>query len=201
MASKNSMLLGIMLVLCATSTMAKNIECENMEVSKCAFAVSSTGFRCVLEKTLALRGRLEVQTCRTSTITADNFNGTVESDECIISCGLDRTSFGISSDSLLEPHFTDKLCSDECYHGCPNIIDLYFNLAAGEGVFLPKMCEAKRGSRRREMTEFRRTMVAVAGPETSLAASPWASMDSVAASPEQSVEFLGLGLGPVQPPM
>ncbi|XP_039135276.1 uncharacterized protein LOC120272505 [Dioscorea cayenensis subsp. rotundata] len=194
MASKNSMFLALVLVLSATLTMAKDIECENMEVSKCAFSVSSTGFRCVLEKRLALRGRLEVQTCRTSTIKAESFKGFVETDECIVGCGLDRTSFGISTDALLEPHFTDKLCSNQCYNGCPNIIDLYFNLAAGEGVFLPKMCEVRQGRARREMVELRsgggKLVAAAAVPE---------SMESHASSPQSSVVFLGLG--PVQPPL
>ncbi|GJT58529.1 putative PAR1 protein [Tanacetum coccineum] len=50
------------------------------------------------------------------------------------SCGLNRNVLGISSDSLLESKFTQKLCSTQCYNGCPNIVDLYFNLAAGEEI-------------------------------------------------------------------
>ncbi|KAF7147004.1 hypothetical protein RHSIM_Rhsim03G0186700 [Rhododendron simsii] len=45
-------------------------------------------------------------------------------------CGLGRSVLGISSDSLLEAHFLQKLCSTQCYNSCPNIVDLYFNLAA-----------------------------------------------------------------------
>ena len=57
----------------------------------------------------------------------------IETDECVRACGVDRNSIGISSDSLLEPQFTAKLCAPACYQKCPNIVDLYFNLAAGEG--------------------------------------------------------------------
>lgn len=57
----------------------------------------------------------------------------IETDACVKACGVDRNSVGISSDALLEPQFTAKLCSPACYQNCPNIVDLYFNLAAGEG--------------------------------------------------------------------
>ena len=57
----------------------------------------------------------------------------METDECVNACGVDRKSVGISSDSLLEPQFMSKLCSPNCYQKCPNIVELYFNLAAGEG--------------------------------------------------------------------
>ena len=75
----------------------------------------------------------EAYVCRTSEIEADKVTDWVESDHCIEACGLDRKSLGISSDSLLDSGFTRKLCSTQCYNGCLNIIDLYFNLAAGEG--------------------------------------------------------------------
>lgn len=72
--------------------------------------------------------------CRTSTIEAEkNLKGWIETDECIAACRLNRNTMGISSDSLLDRHFVQKLCSPGCYKGCPNIADLYFNLAAGEG--------------------------------------------------------------------
>lgn len=38
---------------------------------------------------------------------------------------MDRKSLGISSDSLLDSHFTNKLCSPHCYDNCPNIVDLF----------------------------------------------------------------------------
>ncbi|XP_043715582.1 uncharacterized protein LOC122663976 [Telopea speciosissima] len=95
----------------------------------------------------------------------------METDQCIEACGLDRISLGISSDSLLDSLFTQKLCSPLCYDNCPNIVDLYFNLAAGEGnppipdlyfnlaatqgVFLPQLCEAQGANARRKMSEIR----------------------------------------------
>jgi len=60
----------------------------------------------------------------------------IESEECINACGLERMAVGMSTDSLLEPEFSAKLCSSECRNNCPNIVDLYVNLAAGEGQSL-----------------------------------------------------------------
>lgn len=95
--------------------------------------MSSEGKRCVLEKRVKRTGE-EAYTCRTSEIEVEKqIKGHIESDECIKACGLDRKSFGISSDSLMERGFTQNLCSPQCYQSCPNIVDLYFNLAAGEG--------------------------------------------------------------------
>lgn len=137
--------------------------CEYLDQDVCAFAVSSTGKRCVLEKHVK-RGGQESYTCGTSEVEAEKIRNWVETDECIKACGLDRKSFGISSDSLLESRFTKKLCSSKCYSGCPNVVDLYFNLAAGEGVFLPKLCEAQGGSVRREMAEIRSSGLVAPGP-------------------------------------
>ncbi|XVE97002.1 hypothetical protein REPUB_Repub02eG0272900 [Reevesia pubescens] len=68
----------------------------------------------------------------------------IDTDECVRACGVDRNSVGISSDSLLEPQFTAKLCAPACYQKSPNIVDLYFNLAAGQGLCLPDLCDAQR---------------------------------------------------------
>lgn len=75
----------------------------------------------------------EAYTCRTSDIEADKLKDIIETDHCVKACGLDRKTLGISSDSLLESRFTNQLCSPTCYNGCLNVVDLYFNLAAGEG--------------------------------------------------------------------
>jgi hypothetical protein len=64
---------------------------------------------------------------------AENQQEWIESDECVRSCGLERISFGLSTDLLLDSQSTAMLCSPECVNNCPNIIDLYINLAAGEG--------------------------------------------------------------------
>lgn len=108
--------------------------CENLDQDTCAFAVSSSGKRCVLEKQVKRSGQ-EVYSCRTSDIEADKLSDWIETEQCIKACGLDRKTFGISSDSLLDSSFTQKLCSPQCYNNCPNIVDLHFNLAAGEGEF------------------------------------------------------------------
>ncbi|KAH7854869.1 hypothetical protein Vadar_018589 [Vaccinium darrowii] len=110
--------------------------------------------RCVLEKSVKRCGE-ESYTCRASEIEADKLKDWVETDQCIDACGLERTVLGISSDSLLEAHFLQKLCSTQCYDSCPNIVDLYFNLAAGEGVFLPKLCETRGENVRRGLAEIK----------------------------------------------
>ncbi|TYI53056.1 hypothetical protein E1A91_D12G291800v1 [Gossypium mustelinum] len=124
---------------------------------------ATLGKRCVLEKHVK-RSCEEEYICRTSEIEADKINNWIETDQCVKSCGLDRKSFGISSDSLLESCFTSMLCSPQCYNGCPNVIDLYFNLAAGEGIFLPKLCEAQKGNIRRGMSEIRSSGMVAPGP-------------------------------------
>ncbi|GMN44600.1 hypothetical protein TIFTF001_013796 [Ficus carica] len=151
------------LALCVQGTFG-GITCENLDQETCAFAVSSSGKRCVLEKHVRRSG-VEAYTCRASDIEADKLNDVIETDGCINACGLDRKTLGISSDSLLESRFTQQLCSPQCYDSCPNVVDLYFNLAAGEGVFLPKLCESKAGNVRRGMAELRSSGFVVApGP-------------------------------------
>ncbi|KAL3834417.1 hypothetical protein ACJIZ3_009153 [Penstemon smallii] len=140
-----------------------NIACENLNKDSCAFAVSSTGHRCVLEKHVRRSGE-DLYTCTTSEIEAENLKDWIETDECINACGLQRKSLGISSDFLLESRFAQKICSNECYKSCPNVVDLYFNLAAGEGVFLPKLCEAEGVNARRGMAEIKSSGFVAPGP-------------------------------------
>ncbi|CAN4085908.1 unnamed protein product [Withania somnifera] len=141
-----------------------DIACKNLNEDCCAFAISSTGKRCVLEKHLRRSGE-EVYTCRTSRIEADKLKDWIETDECIEACGVDRNALGISSDALLESRFISKICSSACYKHCPNIIDLYYNLAAGEGVYLPKLCAEQKENGRREMAEIRSSRFAAPVPE------------------------------------
>uniref|UniRef100_A0A5B6ZPW7 PAR1 protein n=1 Tax=Davidia involucrata TaxID=16924 RepID=A0A5B6ZPW7_DAVIN len=167
MASYNSLrtlaILALALAFCFQGTLG-GIACENLNKDSCAYAVSSSGKRCVLEKSVRRSGE-EAYTCRTSEIEADKLKDWIETNQCIEACGLDRTALGISSDSLLESHFTQKLCSSQCYDSCPNIVDLYFNLAAGEGVFLPKLCEALQGANvRRGMAEIKSSGYVAPGP-------------------------------------
>jgi hypothetical protein len=71
--------------------------------------------------------------CKSSEVLVHRISEYIETDQCVEACGVDRNMIGISSDALLEPQVTSKLCSPACYHECTNIVDLYFNLAAGEG--------------------------------------------------------------------
>lgn len=106
--------------------------CEELPKEMCSFSIASSGKRCVLETGRVEDGRMEYQ-CRTSEVMVEGMSQYIETDQCVKACGVDRKSVGISSDALLDPYFTAKLCSPSCYNNCPNIIDLYFNLAAGEG--------------------------------------------------------------------
>jgi hypothetical protein len=106
--------------------------CEDLPKNVCAFSVASSGKRCLLETSVAGDGRVEYE-CRTSEVMVQRIYEYIESDKCVEACGVDRKMVGISSDALLEHQFTAKLCSPACYQECPNIVDLYFNLAAGEG--------------------------------------------------------------------
>jgi hypothetical protein len=106
--------------------------CEDLPKDVCAFSIASSGKRCLLETSVAGDGSVEYQ-CRTSEVLVQRMAEYIETDQCVHACGVDRNMVGISSDALLEPQFTAKLCSPACYQECPNVIDLYFNLAAGEG--------------------------------------------------------------------
>ncbi|KAJ8448717.1 hypothetical protein Cgig2_010604 [Carnegiea gigantea] len=161
------------------------ITCEQLNKEDCAFAVSSSGKRCVLEKYVRRSGE-EAYKCTTSNIEADKLKDLVETNQCIEACGLDRDTLGISSDSLLESRFTKKLCSPQCYQSCPNIVDLYFNLAAGEGVFLPNLCETQSKNPMRAKAEIKSSGI-----------NPVVLSDAPSISPISSADLLG---SPVMPP-
>ncbi|KAJ1420091.1 hypothetical protein SESBI_14529 [Sesbania bispinosa] len=127
--------------------------CEDLPKDVCAFSVASSGKRCLLETEKRANGEIEYQ-CRTSEVVVERMAEYIETDQCVESCGVDRNSVGISSDAFFEPQFTGKLCSPACYQKCPNIVDLFFNLAAGEGVFLPALCEKQKTNPRRAMVEL-----------------------------------------------
>uniref|UniRef100_A0A2N9G7R0 Uncharacterized protein n=1 Tax=Fagus sylvatica TaxID=28930 RepID=A0A2N9G7R0_FAGSY len=103
-------------------------------------------------------------------------------NDCISACGIDRLTVGISSDSLLEPQFTAKLCSDACFQLCPNVVDLYFNLALAEGAYLPDVCDAK-WSGPQHAIEFK-SSGSVPPPASDIAMA--LISDAPAPSPEQS---------------
>ncbi|XP_061339668.1 uncharacterized protein LOC133286287 [Gastrolobium bilobum] len=129
------------------------VVCEELPKDVCAFSIASSGKRCLLETATTAEGGVEYQ-CRTSEVVVESMAEYIETDQCVDSCGVERKFVGISSDAFLEPQFTAKLCSPPCYHKCHNIVDLYFNLAAGEGVFLPDLCEKLRTNPRRAMVEL-----------------------------------------------
>ncbi|XP_022857076.1 uncharacterized protein LOC111378135 [Olea europaea var. sylvestris] len=127
--------------------------CDNLPTNFCSFAIASSGKRCVLENYKDDVGKLEY-TCKTSEVVVERMAGYIETDQCVKACGADRSFVGISSDALLVPQFTKSLCSPACYQNCPNIVDLYFNLAAGEGVYLPRLCEKQKTEPHRAMLEL-----------------------------------------------
>ncbi|OIT06768.1 hypothetical protein A4A49_05887 [Nicotiana attenuata] len=139
------------------------IVCEDLSVGKCAYSVDSLGKRCTLETYESSEGTTGYQ-CKTSEVVVaiNGIANWIESDECISACGANRDSVGISSDYLLESSFTFKLCSQQCYQKCPNIVDLYYNLALGEGVYLPAFCKGKKLNGRREMSQIQSSGAALA---------------------------------------
>ncbi|KAJ0987844.1 hypothetical protein J5N97_006200 [Dioscorea zingiberensis] len=145
-----ALLLSLSLIL--PSALA-GVICEDLPQDLCAFAISASSKRCLLESVPRYDGPTEYQ-CRTSEVVVGRMSNWIETDDCVRACGVDRNSVGISSDALMEPQFASKLCSVACYQNCPNIVDLYFNLAAGEGVFLPDLCEAQRVNPHRAMVEL-----------------------------------------------
>ncbi|KGN57378.1 uncharacterized protein LOC101212311 [Cucumis sativus] len=157
----------------------------------CAFAVSWWGNRCVLEKTVKLDGE-EGFTCRTSKIMeVKKLRNRVETEKCVRRCGLDRNTLGISSDSLLDTRFTQNLCSSRCYNHCPNIVHLFTNLAAAEGLSLPKLCNAEGGNMRsREMSNIRSSGIVASGPIQS------ASISIAPAVAQEPLQFNSMSFAP-----
>ncbi|KAK4432321.1 hypothetical protein Salat_0994200 [Sesamum alatum] len=165
MASKSSIKLTTLVLFFACSlflpaTLAE-VVCENLPENLCSFAIASSGKRCVLENYKSEEGSVDY-TCKTSEVVVERLAGYLETDECVTACGVDRKFVGISSDAFLTPEFISSLCSPACYQNCPNIVDLYFDLAAGEGVFLPALCEKQKSSPHRAMLELLSSSAAAA---------------------------------------
>ncbi|CAN1167054.1 hypothetical protein LINPERPRIM_LOCUS34577 [Linum perenne] len=103
-------------------SIAGDLVCEELEPKLCAYSVSSSGKRCVLENYMPWKGAVEYQ-CKTSeVVTTTTMKEWIETEECVNDCGLDRSSV-----------FVAKLCSWPCLLSCPNVVDLYSNLAQAEG--------------------------------------------------------------------
>ncbi|XP_056161960.1 uncharacterized protein LOC115684136 [Syzygium oleosum] len=165
-----------------------DIVCEQLPAELCSFSIASNGRRCVLENYVSpTDGKMEYE-CKTSQVAVDIMHEWIETDDCIHACGVDRESVGISSDALLQPHFTAKLCSPACYYNCPNIVDLYFNLALAEGVYLSDLCKVQLSNPKRVMREVR-SSGAASGP---MGAAPMGSL---------SGEYYEIGYAPAEAPM
>ncbi|XP_019179697.1 PREDICTED: uncharacterized protein LOC109174910 [Ipomoea nil] len=137
----------VLLLACTLSlqdSVLADIICENLPINACAFSVSSIGKRCVLENSIKDNGKVEYE-CKTSEVAVGtSMAENLETDNCVKACGVGRKTVGMSSDGLLDPTFTAKLCSPKCYNNCPNIVDLYFSMAAAEGAYLPDLCEKQQ---------------------------------------------------------
>ncbi|WJX43072.1 hypothetical protein P8452_30225 [Trifolium repens] len=153
MSFSSKLSLILLLSSCLIHASLAEMVCEDLPKEVCTFSVASSGKRCLLETEKGVNGEIEYQ-CRTSEVMVERMAEYIETDQCVEACGVDRSSVGISSDAFFEPQFTGKLCSPACYKKCPNIVDLFFNLAAGEGVYLPDLCEEHKNNPRRAMVEL-----------------------------------------------
>nr|CAB3465068.1 unnamed protein product [Digitaria exilis] len=151
MASSLTAALAILvaLALAAQSALGGHLACEELPPDVCAFAVSSGGMRCVLERTPEGAHR-----CQTSAVAVAREQplaaGHVESDACVRACGVDRAALGLPV-ATEDRRSLRALCSPACQDGCPNVVDLYATLAAAEGMSLPAMCEAQKATGNRRM--------------------------------------------------
>ena len=118
---------------CLTWYYLGELVCEQLPVDLCSYSIATSGKRCLLEN-YATKDRGVKYQCKTSEVVVGILNEWIEIDERITACGLSRNTVGISSDSLLQPQFFTKLCSTSCSQACPNIVDLYSNLALAEGT-------------------------------------------------------------------
>ncbi|CAL4908492.1 unnamed protein product [Urochloa decumbens] len=153
---------------------APRLSCQELPPDACAFAVSSGGLRCVLERTPEGTHR-----CQTSAVAAGGARGLaaasewVETDACVRACGVDRAALGlpVASAAAEDRRSLRALCSPACRDGCPNVVDLYATVAAAEGMSLPVLCEAQTnaGSRRMMMGGG---MAPVGAPMVAPAAAP-----------------------------
>ncbi|KAL3719225.1 hypothetical protein ACJRO7_004220 [Eucalyptus globulus] len=111
-----------------------NIMCEQLPAEPCSFSIASNGRWCVLENYKSPADRKMDYECKTSQVAVDIMHEWIETDDCI------------SAYALLLPCFTAKLCSPTSYYNCPNIVDLYFNLALGEEVLSSSVVSGSIGA-------------------------------------------------------
>ncbi|CAL4901057.1 unnamed protein product [Urochloa decumbens] len=172
MASTLAAVFAILIALAVTVQSARGaprLSCEELPADACAFAVSSGGLRCVLERTPEGAHR-----CQTSAVAAGAAaaGGWVETDACVRACGADRDALGlpVASAAADDRRAIRALCSPACRDGCPNVVDLYATVAAAEGMSLPALCEAQKNGNRRMMMGG--GMAPVGAPMVAPAAAP-----------------------------
>ncbi|CAN6332865.1 unnamed protein product [Urochloa humidicola] len=130
---------------------AAQLSCEELAPDVCAFAVSSGGPRCVLERTP--EGARRCQTSAVVALMPVAAGGWLETDACVRACGVDRAALGlpVASAAAADRRAIRALCSPACLDGCPNVVDLYVTVAAAEGTSLPALCEAHKNAGTRRM--------------------------------------------------
>jgi hypothetical protein len=135
------------------------LECQMLPIEECAFSVSYDGHRCVLEKSLGS----DVHVCETSNVKAGEESPVeyIESNECVEACGVERMTVGFSTDELSSHAFITKMCSRACRNNCVNLVDLYSNIIAGEGLTLSEFCGEQR---RAQLIASRRLISTAAAP-------------------------------------
>lgn len=151
-AARLLLTIAALLSLTTLQVVYGGIVCEKLPAEICAFSVSPSGARCVLQKSILKDGNAKYE-CQTSEVMAEALNELIETEECMKACGVERMTVGMSAEPLAEGVFTEKLCCPNCYNNCPNIVDFYFNAAAAIGVYLPSLCEANGSGDRRMIIE------------------------------------------------
>jgi hypothetical protein len=125
---------------CMVDGAGGQLACEDLSADVCAFAVSSAGRRCVLERTPD-----GAQRCQTSASAVG-----VETEACVRACGVDRAVLGLPIASAMaegDRRSFSALCSSACRDVCPDVVDLYATVAAAEGACIAEYRTCKRASR------------------------------------------------------
>ncbi|KAG6548918.1 hypothetical protein Mapa_009681 [Marchantia paleacea] len=110
---------------------ASTLRCHMLPAEECAFAVDSSGKRCVLMEYNDAAVSI-VRSCETSDISVGDDSPTeyIETEQCVRACGVQKMTIGFArSTNLPTDQFMLKLCSWECKHNCPNLVDLYNTVA------------------------------------------------------------------------
>ncbi|KAF3328287.1 PAR1 protein [Carex littledalei] len=111
---------------------AAEVICENLPINQCAFAVSSTSKRCVLES-MRQSGGTTYQ-CKTTDLEVEKvpkqfgapmekISNHIETEACVRTCGLEDSTVGILSyhSLMMDSKIKTKLCSPSCQENCENL--------------------------------------------------------------------------------